>query len=304
MDLRQLEMLIAVVDCGSYKKAGETLNVSHSAIHRQIRMLEQELDDRLLVRNGKFAQITDTGRALVTLGRRIQQEISLFQQQIKKANQLETGHLRIGTGTGVLTFFLPPVLQRFRKQYPGVEVRVTTSTGDQVIREVQNGKLDVGVAYGPKDMPPGETVPRYELLYQEEFVMAVGRGHPLGKRKIISLADAAEFPFILYPKPSHVRRQFDRVLESAGIVPHIIMELENEEAMERMIAVDMGIAFLSKRRAVSDRIRQIRLRDLRFYCEVGLVYPSSEYIPPAVAEFARMCQEAVPAQRALHSAGN
>ncbi|MBV9082907.1 MAG: LysR family transcriptional regulator [Acidobacteriaceae bacterium] len=301
MDLRQLEMLVAVVDNGSYKKAGEALHVSHSAIHRQIRILEQELGDRLLVRKGKSACITESGAALVTVARRVQQDIANFQQQIRKVNRLETGHLRIGTGTSVLTFFLPPVLQRFRSEYPGVEVRITTGTGDQVVRDIQNGKLDVGVVYAPRDMPPGEAVPQYELLYPEEFVLAVGHRHPLGARRFFSLQEAVKFPFILYPKPSHVRRLFDRVLETEGLRPQVIMEVENEEAMEKLIAVNIGIALLSKSRAVSDRVRQVRLRDLRFYCDVGLVYPTSEYVPAAVSEFARMCRAAVPCSKQRQS---
>jgi DNA-binding transcriptional LysR family regulator len=295
MVLRQLEMLVAVLDFGSYKKAGEALHVSHSAIHRQVSLLEQELDDRLLVRAGKFVQITETGRVLVALARRIQQEISTVQQQIRKANCLESGHLRIGTGTSVLTFFLPPVLERFHELYPGVDVRVTTTTGDQVIHDIQSGKLDVGVAYAPTDMPPGEAMPKYDLLYREEFVLAVGHRHPLGKRKSVSLSDAIGFPFILYPQPSRVRRLFDRALAELGLTASIAMEVENEEAMEKMIAINMGIAFLSKRRAVTDRVRQVRLRDHHFYCDVGLVFPNSEYSPPPVTEFARMCREAVPA---------
>ena len=293
MDLRQLEMLVAVVDCGSYKKAGETLHVSHSAIHRQIRLLEHEISDRLFVRKGKFVQITETGHKVVTVARRIQQEISGLDQQIKKANQLKTGHLRIGTGTSVLTFFLPPIVQRFRKQYPGVELCVTTGTADQAIRDIQNGKLDVGVAYAPTDMPPGEAVPGYEVLYQEEFVLAAGKQHPLAKRKTVSLAEAVDYPFILYPMSSHVRRLFDRALQRFGLKPLVIMEVENEEAMEKLIAIDVGIALLSKRRAVSDKIRQIRLRDLQFHCDVGLVFSNSAYLPPPVSEFARMCREAV-----------
>jgi DNA-binding transcriptional LysR family regulator len=120
-----------------------------------------------------------------------------------------------------------------------------------------------------------------------------GKQHPLAKRTTVSLAEAVKYPFILYPKLSHIRRLFDRVLQRFDLSPQVIMEVENEEAMEKLIAIDIGIALLSKRRAVSDKVRQIRLRDLQFQCDVGLVFSSSEYLPPPVSEFARMCREAV-----------
>ena len=129
MDLRQLEMLLAVVDCGGYTKAGKALHVSHSAIHRQIRLLEDELQVRILVRAGKRVRITETGTLLVDLSRRIRLEISSLRVQIDEAKQLQVGNLRIGTGTNILTFFLPAILERFRKQFPGIEVRVMTGSG-------------------------------------------------------------------------------------------------------------------------------------------------------------------------------
>jgi DNA-binding transcriptional LysR family regulator len=293
MDLRQLEMLTAVVDSGGYKKAGEILHVSHSAVHRQIRLLEYEINDRLFVRKGKSIQITETGHKVVATARRIQQEIAGLHQQISGAKQLATGHLHIGTGTSILTLFLPPIVQRFKKQYPGIEVCITTGPAHQMINDVQSGKLDLGIVYAPADLPPGEAVPSYELLYQEEFVLVVGKRHPLAKKASVTLTEAVKFPFILYPRLSNIRRLFDRALQRLDLSPQVVMEVENEEAMEKLIAIDIGICLISKRRAINDKIRQVRIRDLRFHCDVGVVFSSREYLSPPVAEFTRMCREAV-----------
>src|SRR5215471_11728668 len=130
MDLRQLDMLLAVVDAGSYAKAGENLRVSHSAIHRQVRLLEHEVGDRILVRSGRRVELTETGEILQQLGRRLRQEVAAAERLIKERNQLSSGHLRIGTGTTMLVFFLPPVLDQFRKEYPGIEVQVLTGSSD------------------------------------------------------------------------------------------------------------------------------------------------------------------------------
>jgi DNA-binding transcriptional LysR family regulator len=298
MDLRQLEMLLAVVECGGYKRAGEKLNISHSAVHRQIRLLEEELRVRIMVRTGKNVQITETGTLLLDVARRVQHEIATLQHRIHEADQLQTGHLWIGTSTNILTFFLPPILERFRLEFPGVDVRVITGTGDHIIHELTNGRLDVAVAYAPADMPPGEPVPNCELLYKDEIVLAVADDHPLAKQRSVTLSDAVRFPFILYPKPSHARRLFDRLFENSGLTPKVSMELENEEAMEKMIAINMGIAFLSKKRAVSDKIRYLYLREQRFYFDVGLVFPRADYFSPPTREFARMCREASGVSRA------
>jgi DNA-binding transcriptional LysR family regulator len=297
MDLRQLEMLVAVMEGGGFSAAGERLHVSHSAVHRQIRLLEHELGVCILVRSGRRVHVTDDGRLLVDLARRIQMEIACVQAKMKEANQLQSGRLRIGTGMAVLTFFLPPVLERFRSQYPKVDVRLSAASGDEVVHDVTTGKLDIGVVYSPADMPPGEAIPSYELLYNDEFALVVGQNHPLGRRKQVTLAEAIQYPLILYRRPSHVRRVLDRILLKAGLTPQIAMELENEEAIERMIAINMGIGFLSRRRAAIDRVRCLNLKGDRFFLDVGLVTPPSGYLSPPAREFAVYCREAARASR-------
>jgi LysR family cyn operon transcriptional activator len=292
MELRQLEMLLAVVDCGTYQKAGETLHVSHSAIHRQVRLLEYELQDRILVRAGKYVRLTEVGSRIVVLARRVQQEILEVRGQIGDANHLRTGLLRVGTGNSILNLFLPPVLERFRKEFPGVEVRIKTGTGDEVAHEVLSGSLDMGITYSPADTLPGDPAPKYELLYRDELVLAVGKKHPLAKRAAVSLAEAISFPFILFPKSSHIRRLIDRLFVAEGMTPRVVMELDNEEAIQKMVAINMGIAFFSKARALSNQVLHVRLRGHRIYSDVGFIFPQASYVPPPVREFARVCREA------------
>jgi DNA-binding transcriptional LysR family regulator len=290
VDLRQLEMLLAVVDAGSYAKAGENLRVSHSAIHRQVRLLEHEVGDRILVRSGRRVELTETGEILVQLGRRLRQEVRAAERQIKERNQLNSGHLRIGTGTTMLVFFLPPVLDQFRQEYPGIEVQVRTGTSDFVLQGIREGHLDAGVILTSTDMrPPAESLV-CEVLYQDEFVLAVSKNHPLAQRKTVSIEKLVEHPFIMHSKTSHVRRVLDRICSESGLTPKVSMELENEEAMETMIEINMGVALLSKRRAISDHIHYLRISGRRIYCDVTLVFADREYVPRTVEEFSRICR--------------
>jgi DNA-binding transcriptional LysR family regulator len=292
MEFRQLEMFLAVVESGGFSQAGEQLHVAHSAIHRQIRLLEHELHDRLLVRVGNHMELTQTGRIVLEHARRIRQDLTNLRVQVGELTRAQTGHLRIGTGTTVLVLFLPPILERYKKEYPGIEVHVMTGTADEVIQEIDHGNLDLGIVFSPMDVPKGEPVPNYELLYQEEFVLAVGKGHPLAQKKTVSPRQLLDFPMIAYSKTSHMRRMLERFFESAGVTPRIIMELENEEAMEKMLEINMGIAVLSKHRAVMDKIHFFRITGRPIYCDVGMVSPKVDYAPRAVVEFARICRAA------------
>jgi DNA-binding transcriptional LysR family regulator len=284
-------MLVAVVDAGSYSKAGEWLNVSHSAIHRQIRLLEDEVGDRILIRDGaRRAKLTATGQILLNTSRRLQAELLAAKLQIRERKELQSGNLRIGTGTTMLVFFLPAVLDRFRKEYPGIEVQIVTGTADYVVEGIQTGKLDAGVILASSDMRPSGTSLVCEVLYRDEFVVAVSKHHPLSKEKSVPLKQLTEYPFITQSKSSHIRRVLERICAEAQITPKISMELENEEAMEPMIAIDMGIALISQRRAVKDRLHYLYITGQRIFCDVDLIFPDREYIQRSVKEFRRICR--------------
>src|SRR6476469_7290816 len=112
MELRQLQLLLTVIESRGYAAAGKLLHVSHSAIHRQIRLLEQELDCRWLARSGRTVKATEPARLLADLALQIRQEIAEAQRQVSELNNLRSGRLRIGTSSSILVSFLPAVLQR------------------------------------------------------------------------------------------------------------------------------------------------------------------------------------------------
>jgi DNA-binding transcriptional LysR family regulator len=292
MDFRQLEMFLAVVECGGYTNAGERLHISHSAIHRQIRLLEHELKDRVLVKVGARMELTTTGSLVLEHARIIRQDVTNFHRRIDEVVRLQAGYLRIGTGSLMLQFFLPPILQRFRKQFPGIDVHIVTGTANEVIDKMGAGNLDVGIIFGPLEHSKAEGGFNYEFLYREEFVWAVSKTNPLAKRKTASLAKILDYPLITYSKTTHVRRLLEHLFEKARLKPKVIMELESEESMERMVEMDMGVAFLALRRVMIDKIHFVRALGQPIYFEVGLISLGVNYIPGVVKEFARKCREA------------
>ena len=291
MEFRQLNMLLAVVECGGYSKAGERLRISHSAIHRQIRLLEEELGERLVARVGNQVRPTKGGVLLLEHARRIHQLLQQAQRRLGELKQLQAGELRVGTVTPALVQFLPQVLTRFRKKYPAVLVRGVTRNPDDLIGLVREGVVDLGIALVPEEAR-GVLDLRYEPLFQEEFVVAVGRDHPLARRKSVRLAELKDSPFIMYAKGTYIRRFLDRMFENARLSPTIAMELENEAFIEKMIVINMGIAFLSKRRVMADKLQYVRISDRRVFFELGLLFPNSSYTPRVVQEFATFCREA------------
>jgi DNA-binding transcriptional LysR family regulator len=292
MELRQLQLLLTVIESGGYAPAGKLLHISHSAIHRQIRILEQELQCRLLTRAGRKVKATEPGRVLADLGLRIRKEIAEAQRQVNDLNNLRLGHLRIGTSSSILVSFLPAVLERFSKKFPGVHLHLITGVADDLIEDVLKGELDLGILFNPADL--SRPIPELEIqiLYCEEFDWAVGKGHPLANQDKITLPQLAAYPLITLPPKSHLRRACDRLFVTQGlVVPTVITELENEEAIDKLIEINMSFALRSRSRPGNARIRCFSIPSGTVHCDVGIVSQKRNCVPRAVTEFVRMCRD-------------
>jgi uncharacterized protein (DUF736 family) len=96
---------------------------------------------------------------------------------------------------------------------------------------------------------------------------------------------------ITLPPQSHLRRACDRLFAANGLVPTVITELENEEAIDKLIEINMSFALRSRRRAANSKIRRFRIPSGTVQCEVGIVWKKTNCVSHAAAEFIRMCRD-------------
>jgi len=291
VEFRQLQLLRDVIESGGYTSAGKLLHISHSAIHRQIRMLEEELGCRLLVRSGRKVKPTESGRLLADLNLRIRKEIEDAQNQVNDLNHLRTGHLRIGTSSSIMMSFLPAVLQRFSNQFPGVHLHLATGIADDLIEDVVESKLDIGILFNPADFPRPVPELDCQILYEEEFEWAVARDHPLAGRDRIALSELAAYPLIAPPPRSHIRRACDRLFSANGLDTTVITEVENEETIDKLIEMNLGFAARSRRRPANAGIRCFRIPNRTIRCKVGIVLRQRNGSQRVFTEFLRVCRQ-------------
>lgn len=126
MDLRQLEMVIAVADNASFTRAGHQLHVAQSATSRKIRLLEDEFGEPLFKRVSKGIYVTPAGETLLVYARKVFQDLRNATLEISELARLERGQLRIGVGMIACTYILPPLLEKFRSLYPRIDLQVAT----------------------------------------------------------------------------------------------------------------------------------------------------------------------------------
>ncbi|MFD1431606.1 LysR family transcriptional regulator [Lacticaseibacillus yichunensis] len=143
------EVFAAVVEQGTFMQAALALNVTPSAVSHSVSQLEGDLGFPLFIRNRTGIQLTEDGRAILPT---IQAILNLEDQLIQVAdniNGLNTGRIRIGAFSSVSTNWLPPIIRRFKKRYPKVDVDVVQGGFNEIVEQVRVGSIDIGFSLAP-----------------------------------------------------------------------------------------------------------------------------------------------------------
>ena len=284
MDLRQLEIVRAIAETGSFTAAGARLHVSQSAISRQILLLEDEFHERLFVRLGRRVQITAAGEALLQLSNRVFNDIRDTSASITDRQKVLTGTINIVGGMTVCLYVFPPLIKEFRKHHPQVEIKVATGGVQRLMRRVRTGQADLALLTLPVDDPALTSVP----VLREELMLVMPAGHPLSNKDSVGVEALVGQPFIVFEQGSNTRRTLDEFFVREQVKPRVVAETENVEIIKSMVASGLGVAIVPfqsvERETRGGSLKVARIRAQQLVRETGWVYRAGERVPRVVQE--------------------
>lgn len=284
MDLRQLEIVKAIAETGSFTAAGARLHVSQSAISRQILLLEDEFHERLFVRLGRRVQITAAGEALLQLAHRVFNDIRDTSASITDRQKVLTGTVTLVGGMTVCLYVFPPLIKEFKKHHPQVEIKVATGGTMRLQRRVRTGQADLALLTLPVDDPALTSVP----VLREELMLVMPANHPLASKDSVGVEALVGQPFIVFEQGSNTRRTLDEFFVREQIKPRIVTESENVEIIKSMVASGLGVAIVPfqsvERETRGGTLKVARIRAQQLVRETGWVYRAGERVPRIVQE--------------------
>jgi DNA-binding transcriptional LysR family regulator len=294
VDLRQLEILRAVAQTGSFTSAGQQLHLSQSAVSRQILLLEEELNEQLFLRLGRRIRITPAGTTLLGLSERMFEDLERTRATILDSQQRVSGTVRLVGGMTVCLYVFPPLLKAFRKEHPGVDVKLTPGATPRLVRQLRTGAADLGLLTLPIDDPHLVTVP----VLREELLLVTAPSHPLAKRRQIAPADLIGQPFVLFEAGSNSRKAIEAFFVREQIAPKVVTETENVEIIKALVEVNMGIAIIPyqavAREVRAGRLFCARIAGQQLVRETGWVHLRLNRVPRAVQEMMRTLEQVRP----------
>ncbi|MEN3111387.1 LysR substrate-binding domain-containing protein [Uliginosibacterium paludis] len=262
MDLRQLEYFVRVAELGSFTRAAQVLDIAQPALSRQVRMLEVELRQNLLVRNGRGATPTEAGRVLLEHGRGILHQVERVREELSRVRGGLSGQVAVGLTPSVARLLAVPLTREFRREVPEARLSISEGLTVSLLAALQTGHADVVVVYAPPSTPGIEA----SFLLEEDLVLVEARPPGLAEDPPpppVTLAEVVSQPLVIPRRPHAIRMLVETECVASGLTPDVAIEIDGVGAILDLVEEGVGRAILS-RHAVSRSIRPsaFRVRDI------------------------------------------
>lgn len=250
MEFDQVETFLAVVTYGGFHRAAEALRVSQPAVSARIRALEDSLGVKLFTRAHANLTLSPAGKALRPHAEQLLRNIALARQAVHELQPSARSALNIAAALSVCTYFLPDVMMDYQAANPKVMVSLRSGTSIQVLKMVLDGEADIGVARS-LNHPEVETM----TLRDDPLILVGHPAHAASRKRRVLLEEVESLPLIFYDRGSSDWTLSQGLFRRAGLLPHVVLEVETIEAAKRMVERKLGLSFLPLI-AVSQELRQ------------------------------------------------
>lgn len=260
-----MESFIRVADLRSFTKAAESMYLTQPTISGHIRGLEKELGVRLLDRARAGVTLTEAGRLLYNYARRLLQLLKETQEAMEGLTGLLRGELRIGGSTIPGEYILPPLIGRFKRDYPGINLLLKVGDTMTISNDLLKGEVDLAVV-GAK-LYQGRLL--YKEVFRDEITLVAATPHPLSAKGEARLSDLPKLDLILREEGSATRLILERRLKDKGTSLKdlkVVAILGSTSAVKEGVLAQVGVSFLSrlsvKNELEAGLMKEIRVRGL------------------------------------------
>jgi len=289
LNLGNLATFRLVIQRGSFSAAADILGLSQPAVSLQVRQLEQFLRTRLVERTGRGIKATAAGLALLEHGNRIEQVVEEAIRSVSEFSHEISGTITLGTGATACIHLLPPLLQQLREEHPLLRVGVTTGNTLDVVRAVEENRLDIGLVTLPASGRALEVMP----LLDEEFVLIISQAQD---EEIAQFSPQIlhALPLIAFESGSGTRDLIDGWFNTCDLEVCPVMQLGSIEAIKRMVRAGLGYSIVPRMAVenVADR-GGLSVRSLNpvLHRQLGIVMRQDKILSKGISEVIRLLRE-------------
>lgn len=280
LDLRQLQVLIAVAETGSYTAAAESLGYTQPAVSYQMRRLQHEAGTPLVVRTGRGLQLTQAGHALVRHAQAVFGTLRAATQEMSTLAARGNALVRIAVFQSCCATLIPLVLARLSRSDPELRIELVQAEPDQARALLRSGEVDLGLLcnWDNEPMPEGEEPMRRIPLMTDRRCAVMRRDHPLAKWSQVDFADLAGEQWVM----ESFRDRFAAACAAAGFAPRVVATTDDHVTIQMLVAAGLGVTLMNELALTAHLDLRLVARPLRGWplrCTYALMWPDMAMVP-------------------------
>jgi len=238
--IKNLQSFLTLVATENFTRAAEKCFMTQPTLTKIIQRLEDNVGEKLLIRNNQKVELTQAGQLLEKSAKEILGHWHRLQEDINNLNGLKTGLLRLGV-CPMMSSLITSVLTHYRQQYPGIEIQMYEYGGFGCEQALLNNSLDIAFTALPtthKTELSSQPLTKYPLL------ACLPEGHPLTDIAEIRWQDFESYPFILYNEDFSLAKLINRLSREAGVQLNIAFRTGQWDFLASMVEANLGVAIL------------------------------------------------------------
>ncbi|GAA6164826.1 LysR family transcriptional regulator [Pelagimonas sp. KU-00592-HH] len=240
LELRHLKTVRAIHEAGGLAKAAEQLNITQSALSHQVKGLEAQAGVELFVRRSKPMKLSAAGLRLLRLANKILPEIDALEAEFNGLRDGSSGRLHIAIECHACFEWLFPVLEKFRKIWPDVDVDIRPGLAFEAMPALQKEEVDLVVSSDPENLPGIS----FSHLFDYSPVFVAAAQHPLAQKDYIDAEDFRGQTLITYPVERARLDIFSQLLTPAKVEPASVRQAELTAVILLLVASNRGVSVL------------------------------------------------------------
>lgn len=249
LDVKQLKVLKAVSEHGSFSAAAEALSYTQPAISQQIASLEKQANAQLVDRGSRGVRLTDAGRALVEHAEVVLARLAAAEAELEAIAGVRGGRVRLSSFPTAGASLLPPAVALFTRRHPEVELSFVEKEPEEAVQMLRSAELEVAIAFEYRDLSQPEFDRLYEgielrHLLDDPMFLAMPRDHPVARKPRARLEDVAEDIWIQNDTSGPCGRLHLAACAGAGFEPKIGYVSDDYNVVQGLIAAGVGVSLL------------------------------------------------------------
>ena len=284
--LRHLELIAELYDCRSILKASKRLSLTQPTVTKALQDVESTLALRLFERSNRGLEPTPYGEIFARHAKIVLAQLRHAAEELEGLRAGYSGRVTVGTLLAASASILPDAIALLKKQRPGVAISVVVGTYDILMPSLLVGDLDMVLGRLPAEGRSRALV--YEEFYAEPICVVTRRGHPLARKRRLSLRDLANEAWLLPLPETALRRQIERAFVDAGAaLPRNVIESVSILTNRALLRKSDSIGVMPYHVALDDveqgllAILPVKLKSIE--SPVGAILRAPGTLPPAAS---------------------